>query len=514
MSSSDEEQPFLSAQHPQDQIYVAEDHLDSSSAASSDALDREDNATIESVPQVSEVSIDVDDLGSKIAAPEKVGASSEECSPVPPSRPNKFSGPPSTWRNWTAAERSLAASLDQSTAKDLSIHLYNAFMLKKSCSTQAQPHEFELPDADADGPDESVTWTPPKVWTAWPLPPENVPREEERKRWEEAATLLNSSSVKATRSSELMGELLVAQILRKARGRFDDRQSEAQDPEAQDSGASEVRPRKYQSKVSSVRDTDEEAKNLKPVVMTDDDRASQILQPTVQHVMTKIDDILMGFHYARRSYLIIDGAASGSESQINERSTSRRKVRKRKRSASTRDTDVEIASDDASAASAAEAASTRNTMSRSRSQSKRPKSASRKTSSRTLRNRMSRMGCRDWSDVLGVASVTGWPPTVVERAAVRCASLFGEGITFRTLEEGSLAFTEKSYLPDVLPSVAVCRSTKAVAGKGVTNIRKKEEEMVGGVHVDGFLQPIEGKKSWKYRNKGAKNRRTSCVSSG
>lgn len=46
-------------------------------------------------------------------------------------RPNRWTGAPSTWRSLTSQERGLAASLDKIRDSDLSVHLYNAFALKK-----------------------------------------------------------------------------------------------------------------------------------------------------------------------------------------------------------------------------------------------------------------------------------------------------------------------------------------------------------------------------------------------
>ncbi|KAK1448083.1 RNA polymerase I specific transcription initiation factor [Colletotrichum cuscutae] len=45
-------------------------------------------------------------------------------------------------------------------------------------------------------------------------------------------------------------------------------------------------------------------------------------------------------------------------------------------------------------------------------------------------------GLRDWSDVVGAASLSGFKPDVVARAAQRCADLFGQGMEMRTLSEG------------------------------------------------------------------------------
>ncbi|OLN84319.1 hypothetical protein CCHL11_05891 [Colletotrichum chlorophyti] len=45
-------------------------------------------------------------------------------------------------------------------------------------------------------------------------------------------------------------------------------------------------------------------------------------------------------------------------------------------------------------------------------------------------------GLRDWSDVIGAASLSGFGPDVVARAAQRCADLFGQGMEIQTLAEG------------------------------------------------------------------------------
>lgn len=45
-------------------------------------------------------------------------------------------------------------------------------------------------------------------------------------------------------------------------------------------------------------------------------------------------------------------------------------------------------------------------------------------------------GLRDWSDVIGAASIAGFKPEVVARAAQRCANLFGQSMEVMTLVEG------------------------------------------------------------------------------
>jgi hypothetical protein len=48
-----------------------------------------------------------------------------------PTRPNRWTGASATWASLTAQERGLAASLDHIRNADLSVHLFNAFALKK-----------------------------------------------------------------------------------------------------------------------------------------------------------------------------------------------------------------------------------------------------------------------------------------------------------------------------------------------------------------------------------------------
>ncbi|KAF3057361.1 hypothetical protein GL218_06211 [Daldinia childiae] len=47
-----------------------------------------------------------------------------------------------------------------------------------------------------------------------------------------------------------------------------------------------------------------------------------------------------------------------------------------------------------------------------------------------------RLGLRDWRDVLGAAALAGFPSDAVDRAARRCADLFGQSMTLHTLAEG------------------------------------------------------------------------------
>ncbi|RYP77251.1 hypothetical protein DL771_001300 [Monosporascus sp. 5C6A] len=194
---------------------------------------------------------------------------------------------------------------------------------------------------------------------------------------------------------------------------------------------------------------------------------------------------------------------------------------------------------------------------------------------------------RDWKDVLGAAALAGFPPKAVDRAARRCADLFGQTMELHTLAEGPAGQSSQvkttRYVPgmplsplldpdedDELPSQArqarQARAPSFAAGlvpereRGFSRGRSRsasnngiksrsrsrsasaggshfchfhdcpraregfsrranllrhlklvhgfegdalpvevdsEDEMYGGVHVDGFLKPIKIRRGWR-----------------
>ena len=408
------------------------------------------------------------------------------------SRPARFRGPPSTWRNWTAAERDLAASLDQLQAKDLSVHLYNSYKLGQRHRNQ-DPGPRKSIASRSRKANEWSNWTPPKAWTAWPLPPDIVPREHDELRWEEDPVLSRPQIPSPMRPGQHLQEMLMAQILRTAKENFHERLQEippglettstAQGQQSHDLEESS-------SKISSAKNG-HETPGQRPIVMADDDRASEILQATVQHMMTRLDNLLVGLHHARSAYLLFESSGSDSDGQTSQRSISRGRSHKRRRDASKSDESSEARH---------EAISPSRQKSGSKSRIQHARSSSRKTRDKKFRDRKGRLGLRDWSDVLGVASMIGWHEDVIGTSSARCATLFDEGIKFRTLEEGKKVEKEHEYLPSFLPLISSAHS-QGETWRAIDNHSNSfDEKMVGGVHIDGFLKPIKGKKSWIYGN--------------
>ena len=396
---------------------------------------------------------------------------------VPSVRPNKYLGPPSTWRDWTAPERQIAASLDQIRAKDLSLHLYNFYCLKRRIDST---REWQV-ETDSDTDDCVSTsrrrkaWLPVKTWTAWPMDPDVVPRESDESTWEDGHI---NAEKRATYPSELLSELLAARACKKARERFYEREWEDSDAELPDP-PSDKDSRSQRRIPELAADT----KQYEPVVMAEDERAKSILRPSINHVLHKFDTLLMGLHHARSSYVMANKTSAHSRPATDDESSVSKKRKKRVSHTGVSRTSSRHPSSNPSG-EASEAAG---------------------ESSTTFSKLKTGLGLRDWSDVLSVASFSGFPPEVVAKAAERCSNLFDEGIVFRTLYEGKKSYSEVKYAPDMVP-IETLQDFMQSETEQLSSLTDSEEEKVGAVHVDGFMQPISMNKSWSRRSRAKKQK--------
>jgi hypothetical protein len=171
----------------------------------------------------------------------------------------------------------------------------------------------------------------------------------------------------------------------------------------------------------------------RPAPLVDDDRARQILLPSIRHVISKADDLLEGLHKARKAYASNWNKSKAGDTTTAEDTdtdtgaeTSRSRARSIKRQPEKRARSVSIDSE----------ASMKSSVSVS--------------SGGRRKAKLKQLKLRDWSDVLGMAALTGWDADVVARAAARCSQLFGEDMLFRTFEEGGKG--EKSDFVEQLAS--------------------------------------------------------------
>lgn len=328
-------------------------------------------------------------------------------------RVNKYQESSSTW---TASDRALAHSLDQLKAQDLAVHLYNAHHLK--CNGK-RSHDEEA---------WSQGWKLPRYWTAWPLAPDMVPGVDGGPNW--AGTDFQQpcliQNMQGPQIQELQ-DVLVARVLRKAKERN------------KDLGRHDSEATEFENELGSLFKDDstiyaeqESVNGIKPVIMRDDDIATKVLLPSIRHIMAQLDQLLMGLHHARDSYAYqerLKPARDPNSTRLLTRGYQPKKSCPSTTSVSENDSVHE--------------GSSRPKLGSSRDRSRSPP---RKKPRSRMKTRTTK---RDWGDVLGVASMTGWDSKTVSKAAYRCSTLFGEGIKFRELEENGNDPIETEFLPDL-----------------------------------------------------------------
>ena len=163
-----------------------------------------------------------------------------------------------------------------------------------------------------------------------------------------------------------------------------------------------------------IGDKDGRANDRRPTPIADDDEARALILPGTRHILSKLDGLLMGLHHARQAYATTTYTSSrkqkrnynGSSPFSDQATDHESRQRKRKRSASTvaSATDIDSKTEDSEA--------------------------------RHSRRTQLQLNPRDWSDIIGMAALTGWDSAVVQRTGERCANLFGENMMFRTFFEG------------------------------------------------------------------------------
>jgi hypothetical protein len=171
----------------------------------------------------------------------------------------------------------------------------------------------------------------------------------------------------------------------------------------------------------------------KPELMVDEEETARLLKPSARHILSKLDDVLMGLHLSRQYRA--SGLVATSES------ATRTLSQKRKRRSTTNEVPAELHDEEPES---------------------HPKTGDRgKPPARDYTEHPSgehALGPRDWSEVLGVASLAGWSPAVIDHATKRCALLFGEHMMFRTMPEtaaGISADNLTTYRPEMNPDLAL-----------------------------------------------------------
>ncbi|KAI4629981.1 uncharacterized protein J4E87_003168 [Alternaria ethzedia] len=553
------------------------------------------------------ISLDVNDDLDTDSESARDGSEEEDNDDDVPARPNRFDGPPQTWQSYTEADRQIADSLDQLQETDLAVHLYNAHALKRRLrrapEDTAKVKNWQSRDnwlktgedleyVDAAGFTQTAV-VPPKDWTAWPIPPDEEPPNDHVDDW----TIGSANTGDA--GDELREELL-AVFLRLAKEKWNSRETPSSDSDAGDHiSASRSRSRSHSANAANsgkaprpeVRtDGDDDGneterdhatgkkrgrkprteKLMEPALLADDARAQRLLQPTIQNMMGKLDELAMAIRRTRVNHFgrgepgdssmseYTSGAeSSGPRSRSTSRArsksaTSRRSSTRPPSRATSREVDRTVRQKTKAARKATYGREPANDDEISSGGSdweksnKIPHERKRRRSSSTMGDSDSsgdegklREGLLDWSEVLGLAAVQGWNEGAIARTAQRCATLFGEGMSFMPFHEAlaskaapePVSYTPSTIPPPTVPSISqppppkrpffqigtlrcphadcwrheedapfayrVVEHCMRVHGYDPrTNDSDNEERTVGGVHIDGFLRPITAKQGW------------------
>lgn len=246
-----------------------------------------------------------------------------------PPRRNRWKGSASTWHQITEEERGLAASLDELRNRDLSVHLYNAFALKKRAKNF---NANDVRDDESEERDESNGFVPSKKWTAWPIEATEVPREGEQIGPDDGDKMFTLRKKEVVKLSRDLEDVLMGVTLKHARDRFlaketaEDHGGHAAGDDAEEMSIDEPQQEPsddVQVEGESFRELSEPPQQtsiLRPVVSADDERSQDLLRPSIRHTLSKLDGVLMALHHARetcRQY------ASQAESDTDVESRSR-----------------------------------------------------------------------------------------------------------------------------------------------------------------------------------------------
>ena len=360
---------------------------------------------------------------------------------------------------------------------------------------------------------KNAIWTPPKMWTAWPLAEGRLPTEDlvARREDEDEAFTFRKQETKMP-SSDLQDELS-ASILRMAKKRFTKRKRtwEATRPSVEDpiisspaaEGSRPPSPSGAESSQAVSRATSanppsgQDSQGLEddghgssagtrararrqargydyePVVSADDQLSYKLLEPPARHILSQLDATLQILHHTRSlgPGYDSDSSTADDEEPDTQQDTSNNNTPKKRPRGRPRKAGIDEKKPDATKRGRPrkvpiplEGESHKEMLIRIARDGHRRLPVHAKAAKvgfgvsikqetetdthgedldddfeawfhRSTRRGARVWGLRDWSDVIGAASLAGFSPGVIARTTKRCADLFGESMTIRNFHE-------------------------------------------------------------------------------
>ncbi|KUI62022.1 hypothetical protein VP1G_09159 [Cytospora mali] len=281
---------------------------------------------------------------------------SEDSDELFENRPNRWRGPPQSWRTITEEDRLTYNALQRLRNQDLSVHLYNAFALRQTpqlalalAQVDADAGAGSDIDAGTGRPVRREPWAPPKGWTAWPLGAHLVPPDDFMKKTEDEDEAFTFRRLQRETPSSKLEEVISANVLKFAKEKFSKRHLSETPPS---SASAKVKPEPLSSGDESPTSEAESedggemdldgasgdqpqlktrppVRTFKPVVATDDDVSYGLIRPSARSILEKLDKTLSILHNSRMTSAqnLMDSAESSSEDDDEEMHRSRRTSR-------------------------------------------------------------------------------------------------------------------------------------------------------------------------------------------
>ncbi|CDM26674.1 hypothetical protein DTO013E5_9628 [Penicillium roqueforti] len=355
-------------------------------------------------------------------------------------RPNLFDGHATSWRNYNADDIGAYNAIVTNRTRDLAAHLYNAHVVRK----RAQDTARENPGVD------KVPLRVNKRWAAWPVHAATVPRANEIiQRVMDASD--NFQMQPDPRPSAGLEECITAFILKTSKETFQAREWDSEEIKHNSRNKMNDGKELMEDELGKNEENEEarvDVRTLRPTVLLDDDTAIRQLRPLVRNVISQVDRLLYGLHCAMkgRKFEEESGEEQWSDSDGDHQTRHSRKLRSRSRSRGRRSARQESQKRNISRPSNSAHISTRPetkdenlpNVSHTRAQSR-----GFSTGHESSHHINGRLKLRDWSEVMGLASMIGLPSSAVMRASKRCADLFGEDMEFRIMPEGRVRKRKK-----------------------------------------------------------------------
>ncbi|KAJ5659329.1 hypothetical protein N7507_005780 [Penicillium longicatenatum] len=358
-------------------------------------------------------------------------------------RPNRWTESPSRYRRAIEGEQGVYDALMDSRAQDLAAHLYNTYVAYR------QPKQQDNSGDPQRSEEEEKSFR--KRWVAWPMPAPWVPRASEAPLRELDGSF-EFQMPSDTRPSAELEECVIATMMKAARERFEAREwDELSDDENAKVPAEENTPdpdmmevdndeTNHQNENEGHQSDSGKRKRRMPIISVDDGASGLKLRPLSRTAISHLDQLLMGLHHSLKNrgrdvYDSDDSATDTDDDGSRSRSRSRHKGRKRSHSRGRK-----LGREDRRSGKASREISGLRSSPRIESKSHDPNenAESMDRSSALMVKMLQRFPLRDWSEVMGVASMVGLPPKAVKRAAKRCADLLEQDMAFRTFHEGRI----------------------------------------------------------------------------